>query len=305
MPSGTVMPCYDLTRRNVLCPRAPLTMLLTFRRRRKKPVHLQWFRYLASPHGNFGDEITPLLIEREFHRRVVWATFNECDLIGAGSIMDVVPANIQDNRPLIWGTGFMREGPIRLPYDAARLVSVRGRTTLSRIDGVPQDANIVLGDPGLLANRLIDHPIPKRYAVGLIPHYVDHDAAMAAITETGLVDDKRLTVISPLDRCEDVIAQIASCETILSSSLHGLIAADSLSIPNLHIRFTDKVVGGLYKFHDYYSVFDEPRYDQASSDILRLGANEIAARIDEKFVRPDHLTEIQERIAQAFPDSLL
>lgn len=280
-------------------------MWLTFRRRRQKPVRLYWFRYLASPNGNFGDEITRVLIEREFHRRVVWEqALTECDLIGAGSLMEAVAAGILDNRPLIWGTGFIQEGSIRLPYDAARLVSVRGRTTLSRIDDVPEDADIVLGDPGLLANRLISRSIRKRYDVGLVPHYVDHDAAMAALTDTGLVANKRLKVISPLDRCEDVIGQIARCETILSSSLHGLIVADSLGVPNLHIRFTDGVVGGLYKFLDYYSIFDKPRYGQAHDGILRLAPTDIADCIYEKYVRPDDLAGIQERVAQAFPDSL-
>lgn len=266
---------------------------------------LFWFRYPGGPNGNFGDEITRLIIEREFHRSVVWTPFSECDLIGAGSIMDWVPGNIQANRPFIWGTGFMQEGPVRLPYDAARLVSVRGKTTLTRIDGIPEDADVSLGDPGLLANRLVDHAIEKRYAVGLVPHYVDHDAAIAAITETGLVGHKQVKVIRPLDQCLDVIEQIASCETVVSSCLHGLIAADSLGIPNLHMRFTDKVVGGLYKFHDYYSIFDRPRYGSAGGGMLRLTPAEIAETIRSKFVRPTNLSEIQARIAHAFPDALL
>ena len=50
--------------------------------------------------------------------------------------------------------------------------------------------------------------------------------------------------------------KINVCETILSSTLNGLIAADSLNIPNQWIRVSDGVIGGDFKFNDYYSVFD-------------------------------------------------
>lgn len=50
---------------------------------------------------------------------------------------------------------------------------------------------------------------------------------------------------------------IAECETVLSSSLHGLIFADSLGIPNKWITFEKNLIGGCFKFDDYYSCFEE------------------------------------------------
>lgn len=52
-----------------------------------------------------------------------------------------------------------------------------------------------------------------------------------------------------------VLMRIAECETILSSALHGLIVADSLGIPNMWSTASGRLLGGEYKFHDYYSVF--------------------------------------------------
>ena len=48
-----------------------------------------------------------------------------------------------------------------------------------------------------------------------------------------------------------VIHEIAKCEHILSSSLHGLVVADALGIPNGWIKLSDRVVGDGFKFKDY------------------------------------------------------
>ena len=51
-----------------------------------------------------------------------------------------------------------------------------------------------------------------------------------------------------------IIKELAKCEVIFSSAMHGLIAADSLGIPNQWIQLSDNVYGKNYKFKDYYSV---------------------------------------------------
>ena len=42
---------------------------------------------------------------------------------------------------------------------------------------------------------------------------------------------------------------------MISSSLHGLIASDSLGIPNMRFVASDKIIGGDYKYNDYYSSY--------------------------------------------------
>jgi hypothetical protein len=68
-----------------------------------------------------------------------------------------------------------------------------------------------------------------------------------------------------------VLKQIAECETIISSSLHGLIAADALDIPNKRIKLSNHGhnFDVDFKFDDYYSIFDceNPEYiDLLDSD---------------------------------------
>ena len=51
----------------------------------------------------------------------------------------------------------------------------------------------------------------------------------------------------------DVVRDISTCEAIVSSSLHGLIVADALEIPNVRVSFHGRLKGGDFKFEDYAS----------------------------------------------------
>jgi hypothetical protein len=62
-------------------------------------------------------------------------------------------------------------------------------------------------------------------------------------------------------RDPDVLATvrtIASCDFVVSSSLHGLIAADAFGIPNVWVRWSDRVAGGSWKFLDYFRSVGRP-----------------------------------------------
>ena len=52
---------------------------------------------------------------------------------------------------------------------------------------------------------------------------------------------------------EQFVIDILSCENILSSSLHGLILAEAYGIPTCRVVFSEKILGGDFKFYDYYS----------------------------------------------------
>jgi len=66
-----------------------------------------------------------------------------------------------------------------------------------------------------------------------------------------LLNDPAFMVIDVEQDWKRVLSQISACDVILSSSLHGLIVADSYQIPNARVSFSGAIVGGDFKFFDY------------------------------------------------------
>lgn len=48
---------------------------------------------------------------------------------------------------------------------------------------------------------------------------------------------------------------LKKCKNVLSSALHGLITAVSLEMPNLRIIVSNEILGGYYKFIEYYLAY--------------------------------------------------
>lgn len=206
---------------------------------------------------NFGDQLSPVLLEVLSGRRVVFAGVHRCEMLVIGSIIERYARRawrrrlVLNNRPVqVWGSGTIKPGgPVSL--GAARVFSVRGLHTRERM-GLP--ATTPLGDPGLLVDLLLGDRRPdKQWRWGIIPHVNDRvDPRFAALVErtpgATLID-----VGEPDVRA--VAKKIASCAFVASSSLHGLIAADSFGIPNVRLVAGDRIRGGDWKFEDYASAF--------------------------------------------------
>lgn len=155
----------------------------------------------------------------------------------------------------IWGTGFVRykDQDTKFYKRNTNICAVRGELSKKRVEKlVGHELDIPLGDAGILASKLLDEMPEKKYEVGIIAHYKEQDEE---IFKTLLDTYENSTFIDVKDTPLNVTRKIAECKLIISSSLHGLIIADSLHVPNCHIVVTDKLLGDGYKFDDYYSAY--------------------------------------------------
>ena len=213
-----------------------------------KPLKLHWSSGLKDGHKNLGDWLSPLLCERLSGRPVVHASPRRCDLVAVGSVLHRIKNSRFGRKIHVWGTGLRTETP---PFASRHHYhALRGRKTDACIR---HGSSPVFGDPALLCDMLLpDLPTARAHAVGVVPHYKDR---ANPLVRRFLSANPQAVMIDVFSDPLDFIRQVASCEVVLSSSLHGLIVADSLSVPNAHIRLSDLVLGGDFKFQDYYSAF--------------------------------------------------
>jgi len=194
---------------------------------------------------NAGDLVTPFLLKKygftPVHR---WPP--QARVIGCGSLLRYLS---EDYDGYILGSGFLRDGPA-LILPKAKVLAIRGTKSRDRI-GAP--VSTILGDPGLLMAKFFNFNLPKKYTLGILPHYTDKsDKRMKKILqryprETHFIDIQS----TPLS----VMREISQCQYILSSSLHGCIFADALKIPVIWLSVPGRENERDYKFLDYSSVF--------------------------------------------------
>jgi len=255
-----------------------------------QPIKLYWFQGTNEAGKNFGDWLSPKLCEAISGRQVVHTPIKNCDIIAIGSIIHRLKNHFWSHQVHVWGAGLIEERPqFKTPH---HIHAVRGRLTADKLTNKQVE---VLGDPGLLSDILLtDRRIEKRFRVGIIPHYTDHRHPFV----TEFSHQKGVTVINVFSETIDFLQQVSQCEIILSTSLHGLIIADALNIPNGWIKLSDNIRGKDFKFADYYSIFGlndvKPIYFSATSKISDY------VQTYESWQRPN-LDHIKQLLIKSFP----
>lgn len=110
---------------------------------------------------------------------------------------------------------------------------------------------MLLGDPLVLVDAF-STPTAKRHRHGFVPH-------VTSVKQWRRLNAHGRHIIHPGLEPWRVVAEIASCEIVFSQSLHGLIVADALGIPNVWVAPSDVMAGGRFKFDDYFSTLDRPK----------------------------------------------
>lgn len=209
------------------------------------PLKLCW----SSSKKNFGDWLSPVICGHLSGRPVVHADPERCDLIAIGSVLSRVKEGWFRKRIHVWGSGYIEAQPPKTSKHFYH--AVRGHQTAALLKDIRVEA---VGDPGLLCDLIYPEfaTVKKDYALGLVPHYKDAGHPIVAQLEATFPGIKVLNVFSDT---REFLRDLASCEFVISSSLHGLIASDSFGIPNAWAKMSDAVKGADFKFRDYYSVF--------------------------------------------------
>lgn len=190
---------------------------------------------------NFGDRLTTWLLPR-YGILPRFARASRASLIGVGSILSYVPSDYAGG---VWGSGLIRDESWPLPH--ANFFALRGPLTAERVGA---SGNLILGDPGLLVSEHVAAlATPPRWRIGLVPHKIHR--SNQTIREISRRYPELVTVIDVTKSPTTVASSISTCSSIISSSLHGIVVADSLGIPAAWTSFDPALAGIDFKFRDH------------------------------------------------------
>lgn len=211
---------------------------------------------------NFGDELNKIIFNEACGMNLISThKKRKADYIGIGSILQSFETKYPwkkwfRKKLTVLGAGFMDKA-IGFKKFSRRMdfKIVRGELTKGELEKLGYNMDgVALGDPGLFASHLLKDPMAKKYKLGIVPHFSDMESPIVWDLHKSIPDS---ILINILDDPMTVIKQIAQCECILASAMHGLIVADSFGIPNIWAenRFKTSKIEPHFKYHDYYSIY--------------------------------------------------
>ena len=209
--------------------------------------------YKIKPY-NWGDSVNVKLAELISTKTIIpyKYSYKKGTIAMMGSIL---PWAI-DKNTIIWGSGTLSsQDPLWNTIEKPLSVrAVRGPLTRQLLLSRGIDCPEVYGDPALLFPRFYSPNVEKRYKFGVILHVSTQANAAVYSKLNAILGGGNMLIINPkqFSSWHSFIDDICSCNTILSSSLHGIIIADAYEIPNAWISLDENHPDNNFKFKDYY-----------------------------------------------------
>jgi pyruvyltransferase len=147
---------------------------------------------------------------------------------------------------ILWGCGIIK--PMALPKcQGVKIPMVRGHYTKFglKLSGYDVESTI-FGDPCQLLPEMMPRKRTDDYMIGVVSHYIEESESRATFKGD---EFHHINIISDVDT---FVSEINKCAVVISSSLHGIIISEAYDIPTHFYQLTDKVIGGEFKFQDYY-----------------------------------------------------
>jgi autotransporter strand-loop-strand O-heptosyltransferase len=225
-----------------------------------------------DPKKNWGDVLSKFLLEhfsgKKLSKQDVFYFDDESymldkngKIVGIGSSMKYVRSD-----DYVWGTGCIDE--YHIGDKPKKVYSVRGPLTRNLLINRGWDVPETYGDPALLFPKIYNPKVEKKYQYGLIPHCVDF-FSLEGLKAINRAESLGIKIINITSGVYEFIDELLECENILSSSLHGLIAADAYGLPNYRVKISSLIHGGDFKYLDHYASVKRPHYSplQLTTDL--------------------------------------
>lgn len=227
-------------------------------------------KFSSRQEENYGDLLSKYLVEKLSGKSVSFVhpkkqnrfRFNKKHFLLVGSIL-----HHATKHSIVWGSGIIDRAHA---VSNANFLAVRGPETRKYLLESGYNCPAVYGDPALLLPRLYKPNVKKKYKIGVIPHYKDLQRATKLFKD---IPQVKVINLLTLD-VEKTTCEILSCETTLSSSLHGIIVSHAYDIPSVQVEFSKEIFGDGIKYRDYYASvgmdYSKPEMLEEIEDLKQL-----------------------------------
>lgn len=252
-------------------------ILFTSRKAKKNKVNLNY----CHDFKNVGDNISPKIVEfvaDKFNVDLNKEVSETKHLYAVGSI---ITAGAQDCT--VWGSGLLNTTILnRLNKRKLDIRAVRGPLTrvilIDRGFSVPE----VYGDPALLTPLFYNPTVEKKYKVSVVTHMNENNESFPK-------EVHQINIVT--DDYKEFVDEIKASELVISSSLHGIIFAESYGVSAVMLRPN----GDLFKYFDYY--YSTGRYSFPITETVKEALSVKPLEI------PD-FEDLQNNLLNAFPVDL-
>lgn len=231
--------------------------------------------------NNLGDTLSPIIVNYMLSRNGLDSNVIVSSRRHLYAVGSVLTAGIQDCT--VWGSGILNASLIyRLSRRRFDVRAVRGPLTRAILMDYGHIVPEVYGDPAILMVEIYNPVnIEKKHKFGLIMH------------KDQILDIPKDLDIYPIDICTDnyckFIDELKKVEIVISSSLHGIILAESYGIEAILLK--PKI--DILKYYDWY--YSTRRFDFPVAETIKK------ATLISPVALPTNLDTLRKNLKKVFP----
>jgi hypothetical protein len=210
---------------------------------------------------NFGDAVSDIFFSKLSDKKIkaVDINYGKDSYLTTGSILRLCNKNhtvigsgfISDDDDL--GKGDWKTYTNKVYNVPKKILSVRGPKTRAKLKAMGVDCPESYGDPLTIFPLVYKKKMSIKYKIGIIPHYVDQESTtMKELVDKLGKDNVKIINIKTGKNFENFIDSINECDTLIVSTLHGLIISLAYLKPVIWVQFSKKLIGDTFKFEDFF-----------------------------------------------------
>lgn len=262
-------------------------------RSQKNKVNLNAWIVPNCDNQNTGDYLSKIIVKNmcsKFGIDIDQETKETKHLYAIGSIL----LGYQDMT--VWGSGFGIDITLssffklykishKIKHQKVDIRAVRGPETRRILLNMGYNCPEIYGDPAILLPLFYPKKLKKRYDYTLIPHYSKNEKYR---DNENFLDSFNKDWKSFIDR-------IAASKLVISSSLHGIILAESYGVPAVMLKDTPH--NDITKYKDWYYSTGRKLFPIAKSV-------EEALNLEPSLLEKNTLQKMQDGLIETFPVDL-